>query len=163
MMTEAGIVGKIRVNPAGVGVALNAVRAKGVDFARLPVHLELRRVLESDSCGEAVQVLEKVGVATACHVLIADLSGSAGLECTAFDVVRLGTWKQQGVQMGSEFTTHTNHFIPSHSEPNGPPDLPDSPFRLARVNELLEKETRRPTFERIDEMLKDEANSPGST
>lgn len=158
MMTEAGIIGKIGLNSSGVGVTLNAVKAKGVDFARLPCHLALRRALESDSCSEAAQVLEEVGVAAACHILIADPRGSVGLECTAFDVVRLGTRQQQG----KEVITHTNHFIEPHRGASCPPELPDSPFRLERIDKLLVKETRKPDLETIGDMLKDEENFPGS-
>ncbi len=158
MMTEAGIIGKIGLNSAGVGVALNAVKARGVDFSRLPVHLALRRVLESESYQEAAEVLQNVGVAAACHILIAGPNGSVGLECSAFDVVRL----QARRQYGRDIITHTNHFLESHSGPECPPDLPDSPCRLRRLNELLEKEEDKPSDEGIRKMLKDEANFPGS-
>lgn len=165
-MTEAGIIGKIGLNSSGVGVTLNAIKGRGVDFGRLPVHLALRRVLESNSCDEALRVLGKVGVAAACHVLIADPKDMVGLECTAFDVVRLGTAEIRNTAyggMGKEILTHTNHFIEPHKGgPSGPPDLPDSPFRLERINELLEKESREPSFETIGAMLEDEVNLPGA-
>ncbi len=158
MMTEAGMIGKFDLNSSAVGVALNAVKAKGVDFNRLPCHLALRRVLESDSFEDAAHALEEVGVAAACHILVADPSGGVGLECTAFDVVRLRMRAQQGWNI----ITHTNHFIEPHSGPSCTPDLPDSPFRLDRIDELLGKEIRKPSFETIGEMLEDEANFPGS-
>jgi isopenicillin-N N-acyltransferase like protein len=154
MMTEAGIIGKIGLNSSGVGVTLNAVRAKGVDSSRLPCHLALRRALESKSSAEAIRALQKAGVAAACHVLIADHEGSVGLECTAFDVVRLPMHK--GV------VTHTNHFVEPHVGPDCSPDLPDTSFRLDRINELLKKELNGPSFATIRAMLKDEANYPGS-
>jgi isopenicillin-N N-acyltransferase like protein len=162
MMTEAGIIGKIGLNSCGVGVALNAVRAKGIDFGRLPVHLALRRVLESTCCEEAVNALEEVGVAAACHVLVADMTGSVGLECTAFDVVRVQSSKRQVKGSRGFMITHTNHFIEPHKGPSSPPDLPDSPFRLARINELLDRESTTPSFETIEALLKDEENFPGS-
>lgn len=80
MVTEAGILGKIGLNSAGVGVCLNAIRAKGMDATRLPCHLGLRMVLESSSRSEAVAKLEKVGIASACHMLIADATGGVGME-----------------------------------------------------------------------------------
>lgn len=80
MVTEAGILGKIGLNSAGVGVLLNAIRAKGMDSSRLPCHLGLRMVLESWSRDEAVARLEKYGIASACHMLIADPSGGVGVE-----------------------------------------------------------------------------------
>lgn len=80
MVTEAGIIGKIGLNDKGVGVCLNAIRAKGMDPTRLPCHLGLRMVLESESREEAVAALEKSGIASACHMLIADPTGGVGVE-----------------------------------------------------------------------------------
>lgn len=80
MVTEAGIIGKIGLNDKGVGVCLNAIRAKGMDPTRLPCHLGLRMVLESESREEAVAKLERYGIASACHMLIADPSGGVGVE-----------------------------------------------------------------------------------
>ena len=70
MITEAGIIGKIGLNSRGVGVCLNAIKAPGVDFQRLPCHLALRTCLESTSTEEAVVALAKAGVASACHILV---------------------------------------------------------------------------------------------
>jgi isopenicillin-N N-acyltransferase-like protein len=42
MITEAGLIGKIGLNSAGVGVCLNAIKAKGMDSTRIPCHLGLR-------------------------------------------------------------------------------------------------------------------------
>ncbi|KAK6396801.1 hypothetical protein LTR65_008699 [Meristemomyces frigidus] len=67
MVTEAGLIGKIGLNSAGVGVCLNAIRVKGMDPTRIPCHLGLRMVLESNSREEAVQTLEKYGVASSCE------------------------------------------------------------------------------------------------
>ena len=72
MITEAGIIGKIGMNSAGVGVCFNAIRAKGLTSTRMPVHLGLRTVLESTSAAEAIGKLEEVGMASAAHMLIAD-------------------------------------------------------------------------------------------
>ena len=162
MMTEAGIIGKIGLNSVGVGVTLNAVKANGVDFSRLPCHLALRRVLESDSCTEAVRALERAGVAAPCHILIADPQESAGLECTAFDIVRLRARVHQGRYLAKELTSHTNHFIERHLGPNCPPDLPDTIVRLERVNQLLNQAETEPSYGVVEEILRDEENFPGS-
>ena len=39
MVTEAGIIGKIGLNSAGVGVCLNAIRIPGLDKNRIPCTL----------------------------------------------------------------------------------------------------------------------------
>ncbi|RAL64994.1 hypothetical protein DID88_001584 [Monilinia fructigena] len=61
MVTEAGIVGKIGFNSAGVGVCLNAIRARPTDTSKLPIHVALRICLESSSIEDAIATLEKLG------------------------------------------------------------------------------------------------------
>ncbi|RDW69451.1 AAT-domain-containing protein [Coleophoma cylindrospora] len=152
MVTEAGIIGKIGLNEKGVGCTLNAIKAAGVSYTRLPVHLALRTVLESKSKDEAVAALEKAGVASACHILVADITGSVGLECSARDVVRV-PMDERGV------VTHTNHYIAAHApeveEAKG--WVPDTEFRLERMNELVAAAVQGPgmSAERVQEMLKD--------
>jgi isopenicillin-N N-acyltransferase-like protein len=60
MVTEAGLIGKIGINLSGVGVCLNAIRAQDMDLTRLPTHLGLRMVLESESREDAVRKLENI-------------------------------------------------------------------------------------------------------
>ena len=154
MMAEAGIIGKIGLNSSGVGVTLNAIKAKGVDFSKLPCHLSLRTALNSPSRAAAVELLKKVGVASACHITIADApTGGTGLECSAADIVELP-------QTSDGICTHSNHFIAEHSEPSKL-YLLDSPFRLERIQELIRLEGgERPGFEGIEGLLRDEKNYP---
>jgi isopenicillin-N N-acyltransferase-like protein len=108
MITEAGIIGKIGMNSAGVGICLNALKAQGCAFDKLPVHLALRAALDSTSCSTAATTLEKAAVAAAGHILIADAEGALGLECSSADIVRL--------EMEHGVVTHSNHFIAPHAE-----------------------------------------------
>ncbi|KAI9880570.1 MAG: hypothetical protein M1830_002269 [Pleopsidium flavum] len=155
MITEAGIIGKIGLNSAGVGVCLNAIRARGVDFKKLPCHLSLRASLESSSRNEAVSTLMKVGVASACHLLIADATGGMGLECSSQDICRLA--------MGNGMVLHTNHFLVEHAGVQEKMQLKDSPFRLQRIRDLViaaETEDPVPTAASIGKLLEDEMNYP---
>ena len=154
MVTEAGIIGKIGLNSSGVGVTLNAIKAKGVDFQRLPCHLALRTVLESSSREAAVSQLRGTGVASACHILVADKTGGNGLECSANGIVLLS--------MSNGVVTHTNHYIEPQDVVESSMAFPDSPFRLARVQELIKQEGPEPSFAVIDKILKDEKNYPCS-
>ena len=158
-MTEAGIIGKIGLNSSSVGVTLNAIKARGVDFAKLPCHLALRTVLNSTSRAEAVNTLTSVGVASACHITIADAAtGGLGLECSAADIVQM-PMSDQGV------CTHSNHFVNAHAEGvKGANMLLDSPLRLERIRTLIAQEgsEMKPSFEVIERLLKDEEGYPGS-
>ena len=154
MITEAGIIGKIGLNSNGVGVCLNAIRALGVDFEKLPCHLALRTCLESDSACQAVARLQKSGVASACHILLGDAHEAIGLECTSIDVVELPT---KGV------LTHTNHLIKPHPGVEDKMALKDSPTRLERISKLIDRELaggQPPRSDIIRTLLADEENFP---
>ena len=156
MVTEAGIIGKIGLNSAGVGVCLNAIRIKGMDPTKLPCHLGLRMVLESTSREEAVQKLEKHGIASACHMLIADATGGVGMEWSSVEV-------QKCTMNTSKQVFHSNHFLLKH--PGVGPDtnwLADSNYRVTRIEELANGIEGKPTKEKVFEIFKDESNYPGS-
>ena len=153
MMTEAGIIGKIGMNSAGVGVGLNALSANGVDFGRLPCHLALRTVLNSDTRQEAVRKLESIGVASACHIFVGDVTGGVGLECSAIDIQKL-EMDDRGI------VTHTNHFLASHGEVTDPKRSQNSLFRLGRIRELVNSATGEPSMGGIAQMLCDEEGYP---
>ena len=154
MITEAGIIGKIGLNSNGVGGTLNAIKARGVDFERLPCHLALRTALNSTSREAAVKTLEFAGVASSCHILIADASGGVGMEFSALDVVPL-PMDPDGI------VTHTNHYLEPHAA-ESIMYLSDSEFRLWRIKELLKKAKSIPNVDAIEAMLNDENNFPGS-
>ena len=161
MVTEAGIIGKIGLNSAGVGVCLNAIRARGVDFNKLPVHLGLRVCLDSMSKDEAIQKLTRCGIASSCHILIADNSGGTGLECSHVHMTQL-PMSSDGV------LTHTNNFVRPHAVKEDM-DLKDSPRRLKRINqlveqlkEILDEDTPEPELGDIATLLKDEEDYPTS-
>lgn len=156
MVTEAGIIGKIGFNAAGVGCCLNAIRARGVDATKLPVHFALRTVLESGSREEAIATLKKVGVAGSGHILVADTSGSTGLECTPVGIKEIAMDEK-----GRVF--HTNHLVLDHPSVEETPWLLDSPERLARIKTLSESVNAEEVDSgRVMAMLKDKEGWPSS-
>lgn len=158
MITEAGLIGKIGLNSAGVGICLNAIRARGVAFNRLPVHLAMRATLDSNSRLEAVEKLEKAGVAAAVHFLIADSTGSTSMECSHLDVVKIA--------MKDGKLSHSNHFITEHKDGVFDKEFSqDSLERMVRATELLkdaEESEKPPTTQTIERMLEDEKGYPGA-
>lgn len=160
MVTEAGIIGKIGINENGVGCLLNAIKAKGVSYSKLPCHLALRTILESESRAAAISTLEKYGVASACHILLADETGGTGLECSSEDIVRLEMDKDGIV-------THTNHYVLEHhpSIIEAQYWLPDTGYRLRRIDELVAAvKIKRggPSQEVVEELLRDETEGDGA-
>jgi isopenicillin-N N-acyltransferase-like protein len=132
MVTEAGVIGKIGLNSHGVGVCLNAIRARGVDSSKMPIHLALRSVLESRTMAQAVESVKKVGTAGSGHILVADPTGAVGLECTSKRVLELHMDDKQRI-------LHTNHFLLNHPDDEEKPWLSDSPDRVLRIRTLLDE------------------------
>lgn len=156
MVTEAGIIGKIGFNAAGVGCCLNAICARGVDATKLPVHFALRTVLESRSREAAIGRLRELGVAGSGHILVADASGSTGLECSAIGIKEIDMDEKGRVH-------HTNHLVLEHLGVEENMWLKDSPKRLARI-ELLSEDVvaEEAHFGRLIELFKDEEGYPQS-
>jgi isopenicillin-N N-acyltransferase-like protein len=166
IVTESGIIGKIGLNEYGVGVCLNAIRARGVNYGGLPVHIALRSVLEFSSRQQAVAKLLAVGVSASCHILVADADDATGLECSHADVAALAP--------SGGIYTHTNHWLASHAGPDGPIResifLPDSVPRLDRLDSLIRDKALVSGGDkvlstitgRIEGILEDEENFPGS-
>lgn len=160
MVTEAGIIGKIGLNSAGVGACLNAIRARGLDTTRLPVHFALRTILEATSRTEALATLKKIGgVAGSAHILVADPSGGVGLEF-AGGRGRIG-------EIGPDErgrVVHTNHLVLEHPGVEEPGWLPDSGERLKRITKLTDGGffDGKLDVKRVVELFKDEEGFPFS-
>ncbi|KAI8625083.1 peptidase C45 acyl-coenzyme A:6-aminopenicillanic acid acyl-transferase-like protein [Xylariaceae sp. FL1651] len=154
MITEAGIIGKIGLNAEGVGCCLNAIKCRGVDTSRLPIHFALRTVLESLSRAAAVKAIKAAGVAGSGHILIGDATGSMGLECTS-------KWVKELHMDTANRVCHTNHLVLDNSDVYEPAWLEDSPARLARVRELA-AQVSDPTPDTITEVFKDTEGYPRS-
>ncbi|THY05611.1 AAT-domain-containing protein, partial [Aureobasidium pullulans] len=153
MVTEAGLIGKIGLNSSGVGVCLNAIRAKGMDATRIPCHLALRLILDSNSVTEAMEKLKKFGVASSCHMLIADANGSVGLEWSYKDLQVLEMNERNQV-------FHSNHYLVEHLGVEDTVWIEDSKFRIKRIQEICEGLGDEPTVKKVQELFKDEKNYP---
>ncbi|KAI1733427.1 peptidase C45 acyl-coenzyme A:6-aminopenicillanic acid acyl-transferase-like protein [Xylaria scruposa] len=154
MVTEAGIIGKIGLNSEGVGCCLNALKCRGVDPSKLPIHFALRKALESPSRVAAIKAIKQVGVAGSGHILIGDTTGSTGLECTS-------KWVKEVAMDDSNRVCHTNHLILDKSDVDESPWLEDSPARLARIRELTARITD-PTLDAIMDVFQDTEGYPAS-
>src|SRR5690625_4620801 len=76
MITEAGIIGKIGFNDAGLGVCLNAIRAT-LAKEYLPLHFGLRLVLNSENIDEAAELVAENKIASAANFLLAQDHGKS--------------------------------------------------------------------------------------
>ncbi|MBI5505709.1 MAG: peptidase C45 [Deltaproteobacteria bacterium] len=103
MMTEPGIIGKIGLNSAGIGVCFNflpvAKPTNGV-----PVHVLLRAVLDSTSLAAARGAIERAGHGRSANVLVADRDGQR------FDFEFAGDERFE-LPDNDEVLAHTNHYL----------------------------------------------------
>lgn len=163
LATEAGLLCKSGVNSAGVACFINAIRARGVNFEGIPIHLGLRLALENNSRTGAVAQLCSMGFGTAGHIMVADKTGSTSLEFSHLDVVKLEMDDNGQI-------VHTNHLLAEHAD--GVKDeapWKDSYARLDRISELLTEaalalensiENSPSPMQLVEQMLEDEKGSP---
>jgi isopenicillin-N N-acyltransferase-like protein len=103
-LTEAGIVGKIGINAAGLAMCINLLRSDSDSGGpAAPMHIILRRVLEAcHNVDEAIALIDNTPRCTSCNHMLADRSGAmADVEATP-----AGRWvhrPEHGI------LTHTNH------------------------------------------------------
>lgn len=130
---EAGMVAKIGMNARGIGVCLNAIRSQTCGEG-LPIHVALRKILESPDMESALAVASQDRVCSPAHFLVASAEGEAvGLEVHPGEPGRLAA--EGGV------VTHTNHLYAAESTAQVE-DFPraDSRPRLARLDAQLRQE-----------------------
>lgn len=147
-LVEAGQVGKIGMNSAGLGVCLNfldhADRGSG-----LPVHVILRQMLDCAHLGAAIREAYRVPRGGAANILLAHSHGEVfDLELTATDIDYL--------YGDSGWLVHTNHFESPRlrGSDTGISSSMSTLARAARARRLLstaarQRKVRLETFESI--------------
>ncbi|WP_111415463.1 C45 family autoproteolytic acyltransferase/hydolase [Billgrantia lactosivorans] len=158
---EAGMVGKVGLNACGIGVCLNAIRSQTCGSG-LPIHIALRKILESDDMESAVAVATHDRVCSPAHFLLAgaqvgnEEGQAVGLEVQPGEPGRITP--RDGI------VTHTNHLY-AKDAPCPVQDFPriDSHPRLCRLDALLHDELAahaRLDEARLFDILSDHAGAP---
>lgn len=160
MVTEAGIVGKIGFNSAGVGVALNALASdKTCSGQTVPLHIALRGVLNSRTLSDAIQAAGRIPLACCANYMMASASGQAV-------TVEIGAGDIDVIYPENGWVAHTNHFYGPRTvgiRDTGRITLPDTYLRLGRMRDMLrEMDGRRITLKDIQGMLCDHTGYPDS-
>lgn len=156
-LTEAGIVGKIGINAAGLAMCINLLRSDSdSEGPAAPMHVILRRVLEEcHNVAEAIALLSKTPRCTSCNHMLADCGGSiADVEATP-----AGQWVHHPV---SSLLTHTNHCTGPvlASQDCYVRENPETRERDSRMQALAQS---HPVSEsELRAILADHANSPNS-
>ncbi|HTT94474.1 MAG TPA: C45 family peptidase [Solirubrobacterales bacterium] len=141
-LTEAGILAKIGVNSAGLGVLLNVLHHEDDASVPLgvPIHVLLRRLLaESESIFDALRLLAAAPVAASSAVTL--VAAEDGEETALSAELRPGAAPAYVLPDEAGLLVHTNHFLaPAAAAGDREPTIgPDSLFRL----ELLRRRAAR--------------------
>lgn len=130
-LAEAGQVGKIGINEAGVGVLINILMTGGVGQG-IPFHVLLRMVLAEEKCADAAAMVKNAPRAGASHLMIGDANGDAiGIEIS--DVTSAEIKPDNGLLI------HTNHYCDPDLAPQdlGKALFVDSEPRYNRAQSIL--------------------------
>ena len=157
LFTEAGIVGKLGFNSAGIGVCLNALASDvKLDVPTVPLHIVLRGILNSNTLSDVIAVVGKMPLACCANFLVGHSNGEAITIETGpgdFDVI----YADEG------YVTHTNHFT-SHRlakfKDTGKMAFPDSFLRYGRIKQMLRDCTKPIGLADIQNMLRDHIDYP---
>jgi isopenicillin-N N-acyltransferase-like protein len=158
-VVEAGLLAKLGMNSAGIGLATNAM-VTDLDRGEpgIPFHVLLRSVLDAETVTDALAGLQAGFRSSSANYVLASADGVAlDVEAAPGDFSRLSV---SGPEDG--LLLHTNHLL--HAQP-GVTDIslwamPDSAMRLQRARSLVGESDR--SREALTAMLSDHADRPWS-
>lgn len=144
-IAEYGMLGKIGLNEAGIGVHLNILKHEGDRPGGVPIHAILERVLATaHTLPEALEIIRSatttsssiITVVSADEVVQVEIANAQKRELRAAEAVA-GSGAAAG-SGGAGFLVHTNHFLHPELVPGGLELKPDSTSR-ARFDHLERK------------------------
>jgi isopenicillin-N N-acyltransferase like protein len=158
MVTEGGIIGKIGMNNKGIGVCLNAIRSNELNYDKVPIHLGLRGILNSNTYTDSIKMVNENQIASAANFLI------ASRENKMIDI-EVSPVKTAMIENKEGILFHTNHFCCSTIKEKVK-DFPktDSFERFNRMEKLVQRiyEEKSVGIDYIKEILTDHYNYPNS-
>jgi isopenicillin-N N-acyltransferase-like protein len=150
MITEPGIIGKIGMNSAGIGVCLNLLYLGQSLNVGVPVHVVLRAILDARSFQDACKEVKREADGKASNILVAD--GNGKCVDVEFAGSRKLTYKSPG-----DVICHTNHYLVEEDLNDSKEDLSSSKERLEVANQRIE-EIRGYGVRDMAEILSDRSN-----
>jgi isopenicillin-N N-acyltransferase like protein len=158
-VVEAGLLAKLGMNSAGIGLATNAM-VTDLDRGEpgIPFHVLLRSVLDAETVTEALAGLQYGFRSSSANYLVASADGVAlDVEAVPGDFTRLSVYDPE-----DGLLLHTNHLLHPQS---GVTDIslwamPDSAVRLQRARAVARESGRSRAA--LTAMLSDHADLPWS-
>lgn len=155
-LTEAGMLAKIGLNSAGLGVCLNILRSQADGQSPgMPVHVLLRRILQMPGVAEALAEAHRVPAAASSCITVGDSTGQAlSLEITPGGIGQIEP--QDGVLV------HTNHCVAAETRAGECAIDPASSTipRYNRATELLIPRRGRIDTATLMDVLRDRHGAP---
>ena len=159
-VVEAGLLAKVGMNSAGIGLTTNALVS---DLDRgdpgVPYHVILRGILDAETMSDALGAVNRLPRASAANYLIAHREGAAiNIEAAPGDHSHVYT----DFPGEDGLFAHTNHFTCDRFNLKDVSlwDGPDSPFRWHRMWKFLRASRGGITPDRLQAYLADHVNYP---
>lgn len=143
---EAGQVGKIGVNKAGLVVCLNLLSSQADGTAGMPVHILCRMALEQRGLSDVLRVITQWPRAASSNLLVAQSYGGGGGDCgvdgcdgEALDI-EFSPAGYGVLEAENGLLAHTNHFLTDCGAPDRGltrPGAKSTFVRLARARRRL--------------------------
>ncbi|NJO06834.1 MAG: peptidase C45 [Chloroflexaceae bacterium] len=155
-LTEGGMVGKIGLNRAGLGVCLNILSSyDDGQTPQLPIHVLLRLLLEQDSYTSARHLLDAVRGGASSNITLGTAEGRA----VCYEITPGAT---RAIEPQDGLLVHTNHCLLPATHANERPIPAESSTRprYNRATELLAELRGQVTAPRLMEVLRDQQGAP---
>lgn len=149
MLGEPGIIGKIGMNDAGLGVCLNILTLGG-RLDGVPIHVILRAILDCRSVEEALAIIERSPKGKSSNIIVADKSGNC------FDMEFAGDETFLPISLNGAYA-HTNHYLGKEINASDDPLFLNSRTRMNKVVERISQTTEH-TAEAIKDILSDQSD-----
>lgn len=147
-LNEPGIIGKIGLNSAGLGVCLNFLHIDGYNATTIPIHVLLRSILDCHSFAEAKKLVSENKIGCAANILVADNQGNF------FDLEFAGD-ESFFLDNSSDHIVHTNHFL---SKAINSPTEDQFFSSYNRYDRAVELSNSNPSLDEFKKMLLDRNN-----
>jgi isopenicillin-N N-acyltransferase-like protein len=133
-LTEPGMLAKVGMNSAGLGVCLNILKSDS-RLRGLPVHILLRAILDCRDMTQVRALVAANGPGKASHILVGDASG---------DYLSIEFAGETHYSLAAEngLLSHSNHYLASEELDTGEA-FPSTRERYVRAREMLREDASR--------------------
>ena len=150
MLTEPGILGKIGMNSAGLGVCLNILAGQQTQPA-VPLHILLRLLLEAEALAEVELLLAETQFDTYSNILVGTDQGEF------IDVEVMGK-RAYRIDFGNQIPVHTNHYLQEQNQGLNLSGLSESTTQRYQRARKLCRDLPLETVNNMKEILADREN-----